>query len=157
MIDLVDNSSYKTPDVVIISCGTNDFTETVGTPSSVYDGLVFTSLPSGDARLQNLSGGLRYSCDSILLEYPEAQIILVTPLQRGVVDNSAIFDIKDAMLESGTFGSMAVINQTSELGIYGYPEISGEVYLVDNLHPNTLGGQKMADFLDKTLKNKIIY
>tara|TARA_R110000772_G_scaffold56917_1_gene129266 strand:+ start:213 stop:2123 length:1911 start_codon:yes stop_codon:yes gene_type:complete len=156
MIDLVNNSSYLQPDLILLSAGTNDFYGTVGTPSTIYDGLSFTTLASGHSRLQSLAGGLRYTCDTILENYPNVQIVLIAPIQRGLVDNSVMFEIIDAMIESGGLGSMEVIDQGRKCGIYGYPEIASDIFLTDNLHPTPLGGQKMANFLLKALKNVIV-
>ncbi|MFC0605912.1 SGNH/GDSL hydrolase family protein [Winogradskyella pulchriflava] len=156
MKDLVDNSSYLDPDVVIINCGTNDFLEDLGTPSTVYDGLAFTSLSPDDSELQSVAGGIRYTCETILEDFPDVQIILIAPIQRGVADNSKIFSITDTMIECGGYNSIEVIDQARRCGIYGYPEIASDIYLADNLHTNAAGATKVAKFLSKALRQIII-
>jgi hypothetical protein len=156
MIDLVANQSYKTPDIILISAGTNDFYGTIGDPDLIFDGQQFTNLPPGDSQIQNLVGGLRYSIDTIIENFPDVQIVLITPIQRGLEDNSKMFNIADAIIKSGGYASVEVIDQSRKSGIYGYFDIATNKYLSDNLHPNDAGGQKMANFLFKALKNVIV-
>ena len=157
MIDLVTTSSYEIPEVIFISCGTNDISRALGTPTDVYDDLDFISLSANDSQLQNVSGGIRYVCDTILTEYPDVQIILIAPIQRGdSINNPTVKAIKDTIIECGSLGSMEVIDAYSKCGIYGYFDIATNKYLDDNLHPNTAGANKLANFLFKALKNIII-
>ena len=152
----VDALEFVAPELIVISCGTNDFsTSSVGVPSGIYDGLSFISLSANDIRTRSVAGGIRYTLDSVITEYPDAQIILITPLQRGVVDNSKIFSITEVIKLCSDFSATKIINQTSESGIYGYIEVGADKYLIDNLHPTVLGGKKMANFLNKELIYKV--
>lgn len=159
---------YAEPDVIVISCGIND----TGSYTEVYSDELFeekfyTDRDSlDDSVKKTLGGGLRANLEALKELYPNAIIIVSTPIQsayaylRPYIPNTCIWIEKMA-----AYYSIPVIDAYSESGILAEFEkgwendsYTGEgtegKYLFDGLHPNSDGYQLLSDYFSKQI-NKI--
>ena len=155
LVNKVDNAEFPIPDIVFILAGTNDYSRDKGDISDTFVNFTGDITQSEPGEITDLVKGIRYSCETILNNFPDVQLILATPLQRGLAHNNTIFEIGDLIKECGRRLSATVIDQGSECGIYGYYEYTGDKYLYDNLHPNDKGNEKIGAFIATKLKNII--
>lgn len=141
------------PDVIIIALTTNDTLYTDDF-STVKD-LTLSSLPN-----TQLVGGLRWAVENLMILYPNAQIILCTPIQSQP-GGSRPFNVtkvkRDRVVEVANYYSLEVIDAFYESGINEKFEIAGNGrYLSDGLHPNDAGKAKMRDYLINELNEKVV-
>lgn len=141
------------PDVIVINAGINDvvYNTPVGTASEAFNGEDILS--SDPLTLATLYQSIRYTCEAIIDEYPNAQIILATPYQSGLMAREAgVRNVRDAIIESGARLGLKVINQTDDLPIYNYNESISPHYLrADGTHPSSYGEQLLTRFFVKEL------
>ena len=159
---------YAEPDVIVISCGIND----TGSYTEVYSDELFekkfyTDRDSlDDSVKKTLGGGLRANLEALKDLYPNAIIIVSTPIQsayaylRPYIPNTCMWIEKMA-----AYYSIPVIDAYSESGILAEFEkgwendsYTGEgtegKYLFDGLHPNSDGYQLLSDYFSRQI-NKI--
>lgn len=150
----VDGLTMQQPDIVFIFAGTNDYSRTIGTPSTEFASGT-TILDKAPGTILNISKGVRLNAESIWQEWPYCQIIFATPIQRGITDNATIFSIGDAIEGCGKYLATPVIRTDKNSGIYGFNDISSEVLLYDNLHPNQYGAVKIAQLFTSQFRSLI--
>lgn len=159
---------YDEPDVIIISCGINDtasYTEVYS--DELFEKKFYTDRDSlDDSVKKTLGGGLRANLEALKSLYPNAIIIVSTPIQsayaylRPYIPNTCMWIEKMA-----EYYSIPVIDAYSESGILAEFEKGWESnsytgdgtegkYLFDGLHPNSDGYQLLSDYFSRQI-NKI--
>lgn len=142
-----------TPDVIVLDAGINDvaYNTSIGTAESAFNGEDILSVDR--STISTVYSSIRYTCESVIAEYPSAQLILVTPYQSGLMAReTGVRNVRDAMIESAKRLSLRVINQTDDLGIYNYNESISPLYLrSDGTHPSEAGKRLLARFISSEL------
>jgi len=142
------------PDLIVIPAGTNDFSRTIGSVATTFT--PGSSIIGNAANtILSVTDAVRYDVELMLAEWPNVQIILVTPIQRGISDNTTIRNIADAIEGCADRLALECIRMDKHSGIYGYNEISSHIFLYDGLHPNSVGAPKMGKRMAAELINKI--
>lgn len=141
------------PDIILISISTNDTLYDDGF-STVKD-VALSTLPN-----VQLVGGLRWAVENLMILYPNAQIIICTPIQSQP-NGSRPFNVtkvkRDRVVEVANYYSLEIIDAFYDSGINEKFEIAGNGrYLSDGLHPNDSGKAKMRDFLINELNEKVV-
>ena len=143
------NGSYDTPDIVIVSAGTN------GTYTTFADGLVEAQFTDGTAYIDvdtcdllKASGAMRWIYEKILSVYPNAMIFFATPIQAApsLRTYANIVARRDIIIKIANRMSANIIDAFAYSGIYGRYEVgyANGKYLSDGLHPNEEGGKLLA-------------
>ena len=155
MVEDINNRKIPSPDCIIILAGTNDAiqTKTIGDVNGVFN----NSAQSTDVKtLTNLCASVRYVCELIMTNYPNAQIILATPLQmKDYNKTSQVILVRNAIISCANKMGIKIIDQTYESGIYAYAENVRPKFLSDGIHLTAEGGKKVAQFLAREFYNKI--
>lgn len=126
-------------DIVFVFGGTNDFGHgdapigefTDRTPDTFY-------------------GGLHYLMNGLIEKYPEAVIVIATPLHRGsentVRDGKPVLrEYRNMIMEVAEYYSLPVLDLWSMSGLSTNSKTIVEKYIPDNLHPNDAGHVILAD------------
>ncbi len=141
----------KDADIIVIFGGTNDYGH-------------------GDAPLGCMSdrcddtfyGALHLMCIKAIENYPEAQIVIMTPIhrldenrvlnERGIRHQTSLKGYVDAEREVAEYYSIPVLDLYATAGIK--PEIKAQLdlYIPDGLHPSDAGNAKIAQKLISFLK-----
>lgn len=138
-------------DVITVFGGTNDFG--TGKPIGHY----------GDTNPdETIYGAVDYLCKGLLERFPTATIVFITPTQRNFVsggdtgwnnENSQGYTIQDVgnaiKLVCNSY-AIRVLDGSTIIPINKY---TASTYLVDGLHPNEAGMNKIADVLIDFLSN----
>ena len=155
MVKDINAGKIPSPDCIIILAGTNDAiqTKTIGDVDSVFN----NSAQSTDVKtLTNLCASVRYVCELIMVNYPNTQIILATPLQmKDYNRTSQAILVRNAIISCANKMGIKTIDQTYESGIYAYAENVRPKFLSDGVHLTVEGGKKVAQFLAREFYNKI--
>lgn len=138
----VNADKNEDADLVTIFAGTNDFGRSVAMPlGTMADG----------ANTESFYGRLKYTCDLISAKYPNALVILVTPLPRhdcadgtkGAVEpTKTLVDYADAIRQVAALYSFPVLDLTRESGMQMRSKAFRTAYMADNIHPNAAGHAK---------------
>lgn len=152
----VGTASFGVPDLIIIAISTND---------TIYDQSFASVKDVALSTLPNLQlvGGLRWAIENLMILYPNAQILISTPIQSRAIGTNVDrpFDVtkvkRDRVVEVANYYSLSVIDAFYESGINEKFEIQGNGrYLSDGLHPNDNGKAKMRDFLINEINRKFV-
>ena len=147
------NGTYETPDVIIISAGTNDMVLPIDTDVEV----AFTSdnqyVDVDTVDLKTFSGAMRWIYEKLKGLYPNTDIIWCTPIQsaprqRPYHTTSSQIGCKekgDIIKEIGARLGCEVWD-TMACGIYAGLEVDTHKYLSDGLHENMLGAELHAKY-----------
>lgn len=154
----VDNEDVPVPDAIVILAGTNDINLdcNIGDVDVAFDGNDILS--KSFANIMTVAQSIRYTCECIINEYPNTQVILATPNQQGGYSKEArARQVRDVIIGCAKRLSMSVINQMDESGIYSYNETIGNYDLgPDNVHPNnTTGSLQIAQYMSRQMLDKI--
>lgn len=100
---------------------------------------------------QSLVGGIRYTVELLKTEFPNAKVVMTTPLYvtySGWSNQHQVRHINAIIKECASYMSVPVIDLTYELNLN---PLSGEKYLIDGLHPTIAGARLIADFVARKL------
>lgn len=129
-------------DLVTVFAGTNDFGRSVAMPLGTL---------ADDANTKSFYGRLKYTCDLLSAKYPNALVILVTPLPRhdctdgtvGAVEpTKTLVDYADAIRQVAALYSFPVLDLTRESGMQVRSAAFRKTYMADAIHPNAAGHAK---------------
>ena len=138
----VNADKNKDADLVTIFAGTNDFGRSVAMPLGTM---------ADDANTESFYGRLKLTCDLLSAKYPNALVILVTPLPRhdcadgtkGAVEpTKTLVDYADAIRQVAALYSFPVLDLTRESGMQMRSKAFRTAYMADNIHPNAAGHAK---------------
>ena len=138
----VNADKNEDADLVTIFAGTNDFGRSVAMPLGTM---------ADDANTESFYGRLKYTCDLLSAKYPNALVILVTPLPRhdcedgtkGTVEpTKTLVDYADAIRQVAALYSFPVLDLTRESGMQMRSKAFRTAYMADNIHPNAAGHAK---------------
>lgn len=129
-------------DLVTVFAGTNDFGRTVALPLGTM---------ADDANTESFYGRLKFTCDLLSSKYPNALVVLVTPLPRhdctdGTVGAKepakTLIDYADAIGQVAALYSFPVLDLTRESGMQVRNTTFRTAYMADAIHPNAAGHAK---------------
>ena len=138
----VNADKNKDADLVTIFAGTNDFGRSVAMPLGTM---------ADDANTESFYGRLKLTCDLLSAKYPNALVILLTPLPRhdcedgtkGTVEpTKTLVDYADAIRQVAALYSFPVLDLTRESGMQMRSKTFRTAYMADNIHPNAAGHAK---------------
>ena len=133
--------------LIVVFGGTNDFGHgdaPIGQPS--------------DRDPSTFYGACHYLMSGLIAKYPEARIVIMTPLHRATEDNKNINGVTlsfyvDIIKEVAAFYSLPVLDLWSVSGIQPRVAVIKEKYCPDGLHPNDAGHERMAAVVGAFLEN----
>jgi lysophospholipase L1-like esterase len=138
-------------DVVVVFGGTNDYGHGDAPIGSFTDRKPIT-----------FYGACHYIMEGLIKKYPEAKIVVMTPLHRCNEDNlrgdgNKAYDVAplkiyvDIIKEVAAYYSLPVLDLWAVSGIQPKVDIIKTKYCPDGLHPNDAGHEKMAEVIGNYL------
>lgn len=133
-------------DLVVVFGGTNDFGHG-DAPFGVFS----------DSTVDTFCGALHVLYTSLLEKYPEATIMVMTPLHRSTenepnMHGKVLADYVDAIRKAAEYYSLPVLDLWATSGIQPAVPVMKEKYMPDGLHPNDAGHiiltNKIAKFIE---------
>lgn len=153
MVSDIENNVIPVPNVVMIFAGINDtFNTTIGTVSETWANPV---LGVSVQKHTTVMKSIRYVCESIIQNYPETQIILLTPSQTK--DSSRLKLIADAIKECADVLSVEVIDVNARGGFYGkFESTTSQIFTTDGTHPNAnMGVPILCQYIKREMLAKV--
>ena len=141
------DSMIPDADVVVVFGGTNDFG---------HGDAPFGAIDDTDER--TFCGALHALCKQLINRYPEAQLVIMTPLHRDTEDYGPYneFGLRlatnlegyvDAIIKIAAFYAIPVLDLFRVSGIQSRVPVLKERYIPDGLHPNDAGHVRIAEKL----------
>lgn len=153
-------ADYESPDIIIVSAGTND-----DSAESEYDESKYTDdsgayVDLSTITLTNFSGAMRWIYEKLMECYPEAKIFFATPIQAnyGSRTFAKTRTKAECIRQNCERLSTPCIDAFRKSGIYGRYEVQSAngKYLKDGLHPNAAGAVVLAKCYHRELANTLI-
>lgn len=155
-----DAGKQPTPQLIIISAGTNDawfvharpsvFGKSAAQVFARYDGFI-TDTPV--RKVLTLAESVRYGCEMLMESFPDARIVLLTPLQSVAAGIENIRRAGDIIEACGRYMSLKVIRQDHCCGIYSVSEKVRRKYTTDGTHTNEEGARRNGIYIAGVLNN----
>ena len=136
------------PELIIIAAGTNDawfdkarpqrFSKTVQEAFRApypISGMKVTSVTS-------LALSVRYDCERLMESFPEAQIVLLTPMQSTDIDPATLKQTADIIDAVGHHMGLSVIRQDEESCVYSLREKKRTTFTRDGTHTVPAGARR---------------
>lgn len=164
MLNRLVQNGRNEPDCILIWIGTNDASNS--NPNSIvadnfdeimaldYNTLADDTL--GRTYRQTFYGGLRYSLETLIRNYPYATIMVFTPVQTNPANQRTYENLTvvgNALKKMANRYSCICVNALTDIGIVDLLEASdgSGFFLADGLHPNSDGKKLLANFTAKKL------
>lgn len=143
-------------DVIVVFGGTNDFGHG-DAPFGTFE----------DRTPDTFSGALHVLYNKLIERYPEAEIVVLTPLHRGNEDNplgdnwnktegveyGPLKKYVDRIRETAEYYSLPVLDLWSMGKLQARTDVIRQKYMPDGLHPNDAGHRILAERICSFLKN----
>ena len=164
---LITEYDRPTPNIIIIACGINDTNSSMQQYSDeLFNTIVNTAMESvTDTQLIQIGYGIRYAIETLMTKYPNAEIMIATPIQtnygylRPYLKNTC-----EWLKAFSVYYSTKLIDAYSECGIsavfeaghddMSYVNPNNGRYLYDGLHPNGNGKILMGYYFAKRIFEK---
>ena len=143
-----ENESSVVPDFIIIALGTNDISQ--GSPKGTYAEAFAQSEASTDN--MTMANAFRKCLQYLITNYPNTQLFYSTPVQSlvGGRNYATISNVRDILVSICNRFGVVIIDTCFESGITSEIETLtgvGGRYLYDGVHPNSLGREKMGNYI----------
>lgn len=146
-------------DLITIAAGVNDR----WSGGELGDVLTFSNIDYQDCDKRILVGAMKWACIVLAKYFPNANIVILAPIQVGVgdgtdADNQKLYSIVNKEVEFGKYYGFPVMNMHEVVPINRYIDTTTyHKYLEDGLHPNAVGGTLMANSIASYLESILHY
>ncbi|WP_288318722.1 SGNH/GDSL hydrolase family protein [Xylanibacter caecicola] len=149
-----DAKRHVEPNLILIAAGTNDAWFSTSRPGVFsktadnafeYDGGFITGRKASDIR--TLAGSVRYCCEMLMERFPDAQIILLTPMQSVAAGTDGIRRAGDIIEGCAHRMGLCVIRQDRESCVYYIREKKSARYTIDGTHTSEDGARRNGCYI----------
>ena len=155
LLDATRNGTQVKPDLILIAAGTNDawfekkyrpdtFSETAEQAFSDLSGF---STSRKVSEIVSLAASVRYGCEMLMQNFPNAQIILLTPLQSTQVPRGNIRKAGDIIEACAHYLSVGCIRQDFECSVYCVQEAVSKNNTYDGTHTSEAGARRNGYYI----------
>lgn len=150
-----DKGMQPVPDLILIAAGTNDAWFSSSRPA-VFDKTATQVFETNDdgfitdmavSKVLTLAESVRYGCEMLMERFPDAQIILLTPLQSVAAGTVKIRKVGDIIEDCGQYMSINVIRQDYGCGVYSIREKTSRKYTYDGTHTSVEGAMRNGYYI----------
>ena len=158
LIDSTEMGLAPRPDIIIVYAGANGCWYSDRRPGlfdTTAEQVLEADPYSADIepnKVTTLAGSIRLGCDILHKNFPDAHVVLMTPMQmapRSVDEVTRVADIIDSV---GTGLGLTVLRGDKCVGIRHEIEKEKLTYTVDGVHTNPAGAKFIADFVAASLQ-----
>lgn len=147
------------PQLIMIAAGTNDAwfgkqrpQRYAKTATQVFAATSKMMAQTPIAQVTTLAESVRYVCEMLMVAFPDAQIILMTPMQCTAASAEDIRKVGDIIEECGQQMSLAVIRQDAASAVSRIRESMRHTYTSDGTHTNEKGAKRNGTYIAHMLE-----
>lgn len=158
LIDAVEQGRQQPPTLLLVSAGGNDawfanmrpheFDLTVAEAFAMPDSALL-SLPPG--QVLSLPQAIRYDCLQLRHAFPQATIVLLTPMQMSKVEPGMLLRVSETIDSTASRLGLPVIRLDGNEPISRDVELAGHVNTYDGIHTSQGGARKVATYVSARL------
>lgn len=152
------------PDVILIAAGTNDAwfsNERPGIFSRTVEQVYQSPFPYGQglaiSSVVSLAGSVRLVCDQLMAHFPDAQIVILTPMQTVKASFEKIRKVGNILEECAHRMSVPIIRQDFLTGVYPNRETRRKEMTSDGTHTSVKGAQRNGYLIANQLRSLLCY
>lgn len=141
------NDMSPDADLIVVFGGTNDFG---------HGDAPFGEIGSKDQ--STFCGALYTLFENLLIKYPYAKILVLTPLHRLDETNEKGLSLKDyvvAIRQTAEYFSFPVLDLYKNAGMNPCVANVQKTLMPDGLHPNEIGHRRLFELIDAYIKNML--
>ncbi len=154
------NGTQPEPSLIIVACGTNDAWFQSQRPQMYAETTdkIF-KLPLQDLLMKKvnqvttLAESVRYNCEILRYHFPDARILLLTPLQSVQGTEAKIQKVGDVIEDCGKHMGIDVIRLDKICPIKAADERIKKHYTIDGTHTSVEGAKMVGEKIAELLKN----
>ncbi len=151
LIEAEGDSIRKSPDYIILFAGANDAWFADKRPG-IYakdKSHKYYSFPTDikPNEITSLYGSVSMICDMLHHSFPDANLLVVTPLQMSKVSAEKIHVTSDIIEEAAKSKGCTVLRADKEVCILHDVESNSPTYTYDGVHTNAEGAKILGDFI----------
>ncbi len=151
--------SQPQPDVILIAAGTNDAWFQAERPqvfdlsaSQAFQTSISDFLQRKPNTLLSLAESVRYSCELLMQRFPQARLILLTPMQTTQASFELTEKVGTIIEQCAHRMSIPVIRQDYLNGVYNLREASSPLRTYDGTHTSVEGAKRNGYFLARQIE-----
>ncbi len=154
LITACEAGQQVAPQLIMVAAGTNDAwfgrqrpQRYAKTPEQVFaePSAVDQQLPV--SRQTTLAGAVRYVCELLMTRFPDAQIVLLTPMQCTAAPADDIRRVGDIIEACGRQMSLSVIRQDYGSAVSRLRESQHPTFTSDGTHTNERGARRNGAYI----------
>ena len=145
----VDSGKIPTPNLIIIACGTNDGWFRTKLYPHLFETSAEQAFNNRDSIIQKpvfelvtLAESVIFNCVTLQKYFPEARVIMLSPMQTTAAPISVINQIGDVIENCGKLMNISVIRQDKICCVKSADERVKKVNTYDGTHTSVAGAQK---------------
>ena len=150
----VKTGEQVTPNLIIIAAGTNDawfqkrrpgvFDKSAAQAFSIQDKFITDRKVN---TITSLTESIRYNCELLMQAFPDAQIILLTPMQAAAVPTTEILRTADTIAECAKWLSVGLVRMDGGSSLYRPREKVKNKFTYDGTHTNEAGARRNGRYV----------
>ncbi|MBQ9560640.1 MAG: SGNH/GDSL hydrolase family protein [Bacteroidaceae bacterium] len=162
--DAVRRGEQACPDLILIAAGTNDvwfpqkrprvFAQRV---DEVFAATGEPDLTAASEAWQTLAGAVRNGCEMLQESFPDAQIILLTPMQSTAIETADITKAGDVIEACGMRMNLSVIRMDREGCVNRMREQRRMRYTYDGTHTSEAGARRNGRYVANRVRSLLEY
>lgn len=151
LLEAYSSGALCAPDIIIIAAGTNDTWFASKRP------LAFSKTAAGAFNTEtkgkhpneilSLAESVRYGCEMLMGAFPEARIILLTPLQTTQAMVAEIKKTSDIIADCAKLLNVEVIRQDGDRYVSRAQEMKKKRFTTDGTHTSEAGARRNAHYI----------
>ena len=155
--EAVDSGHQPLPSLIVILAGTNDAWFVKARPEALTMAAqeafeaALTVADSTAAMMTTLALAVRYGCERLRGRFPEARIVLLTPMESVAAGAANIARAGDIIADCGQRLGLDVIRLDRESGISAAEERTKHRYTTDGTHTNKAGAQRVGNLVARRI------
>ena len=160
MLLATENGTAPTPDIILLYAGGNDVSYSDRRPG-IFDltaRAVLEASPYTDdvmpSHVTSLAGSVRLSVELLRENFPDARIVLMTPLEKANKSVEEVHRVGDIIDSIGSGMGLEVWRADRHVNIRHEVEKQQFTYTCDGVHTNPEGAKLIADFVISKLGGK---
>lgn len=150
LIEASNQDEKKTPDVILIYAGANDAWFASKRPDIFNTDIKFSG-ENSPSDCTSLTSSIELSCMRLKDAFPEARIMLMTPVEMTKTGVSQIRRVSDMIEECAKKLNVEVLRADRNIPIRRENEMKHFKYTTDGVHTNAAGARLIANFVLQNL------
>ncbi len=159
LLEATDDGTQPQPDVILIAAGTNDAWFQAERPhvfdltaTQAFQPSISNVLQRKPNTLLSLAESVRYSCELLMQRFPQARLILLTPMQTTQARFEDTERVGTIIEHCAHRMSIPVIRQDYLCGVYNLCEASSPLRTYDGTHTCAEGAKRNGYFLARQIE-----